>query len=98
MALLLSGKVPLFFKDSLTTENNTDDKAHGYAGVKASHSEPAGAASVKKETQTGEAEVAPAVAAQNAAKSALMRLAARFLVRETVRGKVLDPVGNFHVR
>ena len=33
-----------------------------------------------------------------AAQSALTRLAARYLVRETVRGKIPDPVGNFHVR
>lgn len=33
-----------------------------------------------------------------AVESALTRLAARYLVRETVRGKILDPVGNFHVR
>jgi len=33
-----------------------------------------------------------------AAESALTRLAARYLVRETVRGKIPDPVGNFHVR
>ncbi|CAN0099545.1 unnamed protein product [Ectocarpus sp. 6 AP-2014] len=32
-----------------------------------------------------------------AAESALTRLAARYLVRETVRGKIPDPVGNFHV-
>eukprot|EP00752_Nemacystus_decipiens_P007555 g6749.t1 len=32
-----------------------------------------------------------------AAQSALTRLAARYLVRETVRGKIPDPVGNFHV-
>lgn len=33
-----------------------------------------------------------------AAESALTRLAARYLLRETVRGKIPDPVGNFHVR
>lgn len=33
-----------------------------------------------------------------AAQSALTRLAARYLVRETVRGRIPDPVGNFHVR
>lgn len=33
-----------------------------------------------------------------AAEAALTRLAARYLVRETVRGKIPDPVGNFHVR
>lgn len=33
-----------------------------------------------------------------AARKALTRLAARYLVRETVRGRTLDPVGNFHVR
>ncbi|CAM9604381.1 unnamed protein product [Pylaiella littoralis] len=32
-----------------------------------------------------------------AAESALTRLAARYLLRETVRGKIPDPVGNFHV-
>ncbi|CAM9801151.1 unnamed protein product [Scytosiphon promiscuus] len=32
-----------------------------------------------------------------AAESALTRLAARYLVRETVRGKIPDPVGNFHI-
>ena len=34
----------------------------------------------------------------NAAEKALTRLAARYLARETVRGRILDPVGNFHVR
>lgn len=38
------------------------------------------------------------VAATAAAREALTRLAARYLVRETVRGRILDPVGNFHVR
>lgn len=33
-----------------------------------------------------------------AVEAALTRLAARYLVRETVRGKILDSVGNFHVR
>lgn len=33
-----------------------------------------------------------------AARKALTRLAARYLVRETVRGRIPDPVGNFHVR
>lgn len=37
-------------------------------------------------------------AGQKAAESALTRLAARYLVRETVRGKIPDPVANFHVR
>eukprot|EP00904_Undaria_pinnatifida_P004794 jgi/Undpi1/1444/HiC_scaffold_11.g04835.m1 len=36
-------------------------------------------------------------AGQKAAESALTRLAARYLVRETVRGKIPDPVANFHV-
>lgn len=35
---------------------------------------------------------------KKAAEAALTRLAARYLVRETARGKILDPVGNFHVR
>lgn len=38
-----------------------------------------------------------AVAARKATEKALTRLAARYLVRETVRGKIPDPVGNFHV-
>lgn len=33
-----------------------------------------------------------------AAKPAIMRLAAHYLAHETVRGRVADPVGNFHVR
>lgn len=35
---------------------------------------------------------------KKATEAALTRLAARYLVRETVRGKIPDPVGNFHVR
>lgn len=35
---------------------------------------------------------------QQAAEPVMIRLAARYLARETVRGKIPDPVGNFHVR
>lgn len=55
------------------------------------------AASVKEEYVQAEGKAA-ATAGQKAAESALTRLAARYLVRETVRGKIPDPVANFHVR
>lgn len=40
----------------------------------------------------------PSPSLTDAIQSAMLRLAARYLARETVRGKILDPVGNFHVR
>ena len=55
------------------------------------------AAGVKEECVQAEGQE-EATAGQKAAESALTRLAARYLVRETVRGKIPDPVANFHVR
>ena len=67
------------------------------SGTEAAAAAAAAAAMVVKESVQAKGK-GPAAAGQKAAESALTRLAARYLVRETVRGKIPDPVANFHVR
>lgn len=85
LAVLLAEDGPLFGAIIDSSGNDGEDTASG-------HQEG------HEEVKDDEKEELSRVSIWRAAKPALTRLAARYLVRETVRGKILDPVGNFHVR
>lgn len=76
--------------DGITAERSRGDEGDGTAAALPGV--------LKDKDQRGGGKQDAVVAASKAAMSALTRLAARYLVRETVRGKIPDPVGNFHVR